>query len=97
MVQAGGIQVAPQRAAEIRDSVLDELRGEREQAAADRARASQRLATLTSERKAVLQAHYAGAYPSIWRSALLGRNIGPHPGGSARGVLALGRWRSGDE
>ena len=32
-----------------------------------------------------------------WRSALLGRNIGPHPGGSARGVLALGRWRSGDE
>ncbi len=33
----------------------------------------------------------------IWRSALLGRNIGPHPGGSARGVLALGRWRSGDE
>ena len=65
MVQAGGIQVAPQRAAEIRDSVLDELRGEREQAAADRARASQRLATLTSERKAVLQAHYAGAYPSI--------------------------------
>ena len=63
MVQAGGIQVAPQRAAEIRDSVLDELRGEREQAAADRARASQRLATLTSERKAGLQAHYAGALP----------------------------------
>ena len=56
-------QVAPQRAAQIRDSVLDELRGEREQAAADRARASQRLATLTSERKAVLQAHYAGALP----------------------------------
>ena len=36
-------------------------------------------------------------HPRFWRSALLGRNIGPHPGGSARGVLALGRWRSGDE
>jgi len=56
-------QVAPQRAAQIRDSVLAELRGEHEQAAADRARAIQRLTTLTSERKAVLQAHYAGALP----------------------------------
>ena len=56
-------QLVPERAAEIRDSVLTELNAEREQAAADRARAKQRLSALTNERKAVLQAHYVGAIP----------------------------------
>jgi len=47
----------------IRDSVLAELTVEREQAAADKDRDAQRLVALTHERKAVLQAHYAGAMP----------------------------------
>jgi Recombinase zinc beta ribbon domain len=57
------IQLTPRRAAEIRASVLAELSAEREQAASDRTRGMQRLASLTSERKAVLQAHYANAMP----------------------------------
>ena len=56
-------RIAPQRAEAIRDSVLAELAAEREQAAADQDRASRRLANLTNQRKAVLQAHYAEALP----------------------------------
>jgi site-specific DNA recombinase len=57
------LQMAPERAAQIRDSVLAELAVEREQATAEKDRAAQRLVALKHERKAVLQAHYAGALP----------------------------------
>ena len=43
--------------------MLAELETERDQAAHDHARATHRLASLTHERKAVLQAHYTGAIP----------------------------------
>ena len=56
-------QLKPERAAEIRKGVLAELETERDQAAHDHARATHRLASLTHERKAVLQAHYTGAIP----------------------------------
>ncbi len=56
-------QLDRDRADNIRRAVLSELAVEREQAALDQQRATQRLGALTSERKAVLQAHYAGAIP----------------------------------
>ncbi len=56
-------QLPPGRAAQIRDSVLIELAAEREQAIADQTRAQRQLATLTGQRKAVMQAHYANAMP----------------------------------
>lgn len=43
--------------------MLAELAAEREQAMADQDRAQQRLASLTKERQAALQAHYADALP----------------------------------
>jgi site-specific DNA recombinase len=56
-------QVPPERAAQIRESVMVELAAEREHAAADQRRARERLATLTAQRKAILQAHYNDAIP----------------------------------
>lgn len=56
-------QLDRDRADGIRDAVLSELTVEREQATIDTQRATQRLGALTAERKAVLQAHYAGAIP----------------------------------
>jgi len=44
-------------------AIFIELRSERDQAAGDQRRAASRLTTLAHERKAVLQAHYAGALP----------------------------------
>ncbi|MGQ0572926.1 MAG: recombinase family protein [Pseudonocardia sp.] len=56
-------QLDPDRAESIRAAVSAELRVESEIAAMDKQRANQQLTALTNERKAVLQAHYAGAIP----------------------------------